>query len=344
MPYIKQTWVDLPSHETPLSAERLSYIEDGIEAATELAEAIASPIATDVDFTPTGSVSSTNVQAAIMEVVADFNAALSSIDLSSKVSKSGDTMSGPLVIEIAGSSTPLVVRHDSNGEVQVAITQTAIEFDDTAGGGFIVLEKNASDQLTVNGDAVATEDYVDAVGFDGLTDVDPIGKVSGSIFHWDAVDGTYNPSPLNVASDGTTDLVASQATDVLRLHIGSSPAGFSVSASNDGEDTSQQLQVHPTGVFVNGHDVLTRAGGALNDDAEFVLHNSITNVTTTLASTVSVYDVDDGTVGGLTSSSLYLIDNDGSAYLAKNSSNELTVNGASLSTKNNAIAMAIALG
>lgn len=132
MPYIKQTWVDLPSHATPLSAERLSYIEDGIEAATELAEAIASPIATDVDFTPTGSVSSTNVQAAIMEVVADFNAALSSIDLSSKVSKSGDTMSGPLTITTDDDLHPIQVWKDEAGVVRAmmladASTQTPSE-------------------------------------------------------------------------------------------------------------------------------------------------------------------------------------------------------------------------
>lgn len=79
MPYIKQTWVDLPSHETPLSAERLSYIEEGIEIATALAEAGGSATAEEVSFDPSGSISSTTVQAAILEVVADFNAALGSI-------------------------------------------------------------------------------------------------------------------------------------------------------------------------------------------------------------------------------------------------------------------------
>ena len=31
MSYIKQTWVNLPNQTTPISAERLNHMEDGIE-------------------------------------------------------------------------------------------------------------------------------------------------------------------------------------------------------------------------------------------------------------------------------------------------------------------------
>jgi hypothetical protein len=39
MPYTKQTWEDAPSTDTPISAARLGVIEEGIETATEIAEA-----------------------------------------------------------------------------------------------------------------------------------------------------------------------------------------------------------------------------------------------------------------------------------------------------------------
>ena len=39
MPYTKQTWEDEPSTTSPLSAERLGHMEDGIAAATAAAEA-----------------------------------------------------------------------------------------------------------------------------------------------------------------------------------------------------------------------------------------------------------------------------------------------------------------
>lgn len=38
MAYTKQTWVDLPSKTTPINAERLTYIEDGIYNAADVAD------------------------------------------------------------------------------------------------------------------------------------------------------------------------------------------------------------------------------------------------------------------------------------------------------------------
>lgn len=43
MTYIKQTWHDAPATDTPLSAARLSHMEDGIAAATNAAAAAAQP-------------------------------------------------------------------------------------------------------------------------------------------------------------------------------------------------------------------------------------------------------------------------------------------------------------
>lgn len=37
MAYTKQTWANLPSKTTPLNATRLNHMEDGIEAANQLA-------------------------------------------------------------------------------------------------------------------------------------------------------------------------------------------------------------------------------------------------------------------------------------------------------------------
>lgn len=42
MPYTKQTWSDTPG-VSPLSAERLNYMEQGIETATTTAEEGAGP-------------------------------------------------------------------------------------------------------------------------------------------------------------------------------------------------------------------------------------------------------------------------------------------------------------
>ena len=52
MPYNKQTWVDLPTQSTPLSAERLNYIEEGIRNAMATAEAGGSASSEAVSFDP----------------------------------------------------------------------------------------------------------------------------------------------------------------------------------------------------------------------------------------------------------------------------------------------------
>ncbi|WP_255800864.1 head fiber protein [Mycobacteroides abscessus] len=55
MPYTKQTWADGAAGGTPLTAARLSHIEDGIDAATTAAEAADSVTAASItDATAVG--------------------------------------------------------------------------------------------------------------------------------------------------------------------------------------------------------------------------------------------------------------------------------------------------
>ena len=46
MAYTKQTWADLPSKTTPINAERLTHIEDGIFNAAQTADTAASTAGT----------------------------------------------------------------------------------------------------------------------------------------------------------------------------------------------------------------------------------------------------------------------------------------------------------
>jgi len=87
MTYVKQTWQDFNTGGTPISAERLTHIEDGIFEASTTATAASVGLASyapsghvhaasAVTFAPTGTVAGTNVQAAIGEVASDAAADL----------------------------------------------------------------------------------------------------------------------------------------------------------------------------------------------------------------------------------------------------------------------------
>lgn len=67
MPYIKQTWADGSGGGTPVNAERLNHIEDGIEAID-----LAVVAAADVTFAPAGTISATDVQSALEELDNDL--------------------------------------------------------------------------------------------------------------------------------------------------------------------------------------------------------------------------------------------------------------------------------
>lgn len=47
MPYLKQTWVDGPVGGTPLSATRLSHLEDGVAAVTSTADTLMAQVGSD---------------------------------------------------------------------------------------------------------------------------------------------------------------------------------------------------------------------------------------------------------------------------------------------------------
>lgn len=133
MAYTKQTWVDLPVETTPISAERLNHIEDGIEAATTTAEA---PKAADhVTFAPTGSIAATDVQAAILEVVADFNTALDNLSVTAS-GPAGGVLSGTypnpgFAVDMATQAelnTEITNRTNADTTLQSNIDQVVLDF------------------------------------------------------------------------------------------------------------------------------------------------------------------------------------------------------------------------
>lgn len=75
MPYIKQTWVDGSTGGTPVNAARLNYIEAGIEAAGTGTGGGGTAATTTYDPASSPSLAATNVQTAIDEIVADYQAA-----------------------------------------------------------------------------------------------------------------------------------------------------------------------------------------------------------------------------------------------------------------------------
>lgn len=76
MTYSKQTWQDFNAGGTPVNAERLNHMEDGIAAADGHASAPVAHTASNIAFTPTGTTGASNAQLAIVEVAADAAAAL----------------------------------------------------------------------------------------------------------------------------------------------------------------------------------------------------------------------------------------------------------------------------
>lgn len=58
MAYQKQTWENLPSQATPITAERLNHIEDGIEETSQQSESATIPVGTIMQFA--GSTAPTN--------------------------------------------------------------------------------------------------------------------------------------------------------------------------------------------------------------------------------------------------------------------------------------------
>jgi len=157
MPYTKQEWVDLPSHTTPISAERLNHIEDGIEAA-----AVASDVATD-----------------IADVVADFNAALATVNTAisaeATVRASADTTLTTNLTNLSGVVADLSTtindetadRIEADADLQANIDQVVEDFND------------ALDNLVITS------------AYDDLTDVDISMKMDGTVNSWDDTAGKY---------------------------------------------------------------------------------------------------------------------------------------------------------
>lgn len=100
MPYTPQTWTDLPSTTTPISAARLTYMETGIDDAHTIADAaapLASPAFTGNPTAPTQSAGNNSTRLATTAYV---DTAVSTAN--SVVTANTQTASYVLVLSDAG--------------------------------------------------------------------------------------------------------------------------------------------------------------------------------------------------------------------------------------------------
>jgi hypothetical protein len=147
MPYDKvhDPWEDLPSQATPIDAAALGQIEDGIATAQETAEAAATATsltdhiadssaahaASAVSFSPTGTIGSTNVQAALAEVSGDVTSTTTVASAASAAisAHEADTVGAHAASAIAFTPVGSIAATD----VQTAIAEVASEAASVAG-------------------------------------------------------------------------------------------------------------------------------------------------------------------------------------------------------------------
>jgi hypothetical protein len=176
MTYTKQTWNNFAGGQTPIDADRLNHMEDGIEAAHVPQTASA------VSFVPTGNTGASTVQAAIVEVAADAAA-----DLAAHVSDASAAHAASAV-----SFTP-------TGSIAATDVQSALA------------ELDAEKPPLVHGHAADTVTIDDAAGnFVGTTVEDVVAEIDDRIdAHLaDAVDA-HDASAVSFTPTGTI-----AATDV----------------------------------------------------------------------------------------------------------------------------------
>lgn len=167
MPYLKQTWADGSGGGTPVNAERLNHIEDGIEAID-----LAVTAAADVTFTPAGTIGATDVQAALEELDNDV------LELDNDVAGAqGDASTA--ISNLAAHLVDISDAHDASaisfvpaGTISSTTVQEAIEELDAGGGG------GASDPygLLSNPSALAADEHDDATIDAAYVQVAPPGS------------------------------------------------------------------------------------------------------------------------------------------------------------------------
>lgn len=156
---VHEAWENLPSTNTPITAEALDQIEEGIETADEaaaaaqatadghIADASAAHAASAVSFSPTGTVASTDVQAAIAEVSGDVATEASarssgdSANSSALTSHLNDSSGAHAASAIGFTPTGSIAASD----VQAAIAEVAAEAG-TGGSAQTNLDEHIADE------------------------------------------------------------------------------------------------------------------------------------------------------------------------------------------------------
>ena len=127
MAYQKQTWYDLPAETTPINANRLNHIEDGIEGAETLANGLV-PVGTVLQFAGSNVPTGWAICDGSLLNRADYAELFSAIGTSYNQSGDASTkfripdLKGRVIVGVNGSDTDLDTIGKSGGEKEHTLT------------------------------------------------------------------------------------------------------------------------------------------------------------------------------------------------------------------------------
>lgn len=147
MPYTPPypAWHDDPTHDTPIDAASLQTIDDGIDLAhtnidAHLVDAVDAHDASAISVSPTGNLSSTDVQSALAELDSDITAGgIPGTIFDNKGELIGASAADTPAIVAAASANGLFLKSDSNqatGLVWAAVTVGAAAVSIADAGGY----------------------------------------------------------------------------------------------------------------------------------------------------------------------------------------------------------------